>query len=188
MEKRSYVEVVSYGNKMKGAALEKVVVDVIEEDWLKKCVIGGILTLLELPSDEIKEDYLKARQWLEQWFEEFREWNLGWEHKERLAWLNIEGVPHHAWNGANFQKIGTRFGEVIAVDKNISSKWRLDKGRVLVSTKLREGIHKEMILEVNTNSFLIVIREEVGVWFDVMKTQLKIDRVELSEKEEEVMR
>ncbi|GJZ16269.1 RNA-directed DNA polymerase, eukaryota [Tanacetum coccineum] len=38
--------------------------------------------------------------------------------RERIVWIDIEGVPLHAWSRPTFSKIGSRWGEVIELEDN----------------------------------------------------------------------
>ncbi|KAK9291417.1 hypothetical protein L1049_019364 [Liquidambar formosana] len=110
--------------------------------------LGGLLVLVEFQSEEVMNWYLEQKSWLAQWFSELSKWKPGLQLTDRLVSLSINGVPLHCWTVANFNRIGERFGCVISIDCNTSTKKILDRGRILVSTKFREPISKELLLEV----------------------------------------
>ncbi|KAK9286984.1 hypothetical protein L1049_015392 [Liquidambar formosana] len=170
--------------------IETIQVEEVDNDWVKRCVIGsvihfsylqglqeafsregvfditvrymgGLLVLLEFHLEEIMKSHLKDGTWLAQWVKDIRSWHPNLLVHERLVWLSIVGVPLHAWLEINFMKIGEKFGEVISIDGNTHNRKMLDRGRILVSTKLLEPISKELILEVCNENFLITVREEL---------------------------
>ncbi|KAK9275447.1 hypothetical protein L1049_022713 [Liquidambar formosana] len=129
--------------------------------------LGGLLVLVEFQSEEVMSWYLEQKSWLAQWFSELSKWKPSLQLTDRLVWLNISGVPLHFWTVANFNRIGERFGCVISIDRNTSTKKVLDRGKILVSTKFREPISKELLLEFLEERFLITVKEESGVSFSL---------------------
>ncbi|KAK9288371.1 hypothetical protein L1049_016825 [Liquidambar formosana] len=147
--------------------IETMQIEEVDGDWLKRSVfditvrfMGGLLVLLEFHSEEVMKSHLEDTTWLDQWVKDIRSWHPNLIIHERLVWLSITGVPLHAWVGTNFRKIGERFGAVIFVDSNTHNKTMLDRGRILVSTKLLEPISKDLVLEVCNENFLINVKEE----------------------------
>ncbi|GJZ12724.1 RNA-directed DNA polymerase, eukaryota [Tanacetum coccineum] len=37
--------------------------------------------------------------------------------RNRIVWVDIEGVPIHAWSRATFNKIGSKWGEVMEIEE-----------------------------------------------------------------------
>lgn len=104
-----------------------------------------------------------------------KDWDPEFVIAERLSWLNVEGVPLHAWNDDNFKKIGSCVGRVILIDNNTSQRKVLDGGRLLVSTEL-SNICKTISLKVSSKDYVVSIREMFeGRWSILPISQFNSD-------------
>ncbi|KAK9266419.1 hypothetical protein L1049_012439 [Liquidambar formosana] len=182
--------------KHQNNVLETIQAVEVDDSWLKRCAfgtmhhisclqslqetflregvfyitvrfLGSLTVLLEFQYEESMLCYFE-NNWLSQWLGDIKPWRPNLFAQERLAWLSVVGVPLHAWLGPNFKTISERFGVVISVDSNTGSRKKLDRGRILVSTKFLEPNSKELILEVNGENFHITIKEESGVNFSMI--------------------
>ncbi|GJV08791.1 RNA-directed DNA polymerase, eukaryota [Tanacetum coccineum] len=52
------------------------------------------------------------------WFSQLRTAQSDFVSRERIVWIDIEGVPLHAWSRPTFSKIGSRWGEVLELEDN----------------------------------------------------------------------
>ena len=63
--------------------------------------IRGMWLLLEFQS--VKACYnFRGHEVVRSWFHQFFDWNCDFESKERLVWLDVEGLPIRAWSKTNF--------------------------------------------------------------------------------------
>lgn len=81
--------------------------------------------------------------------------------KERLAWLNVSGVPAHAWKEEVFKGVALMFGSFAFLDECTRNKSRLDIGRVCVTTRVPEIINRVIQVKINEVVFSIRIMEDV---------------------------
>nr|GEX15802.1 hypothetical protein [Tanacetum cinerariifolium] len=52
------------------------------------------------------------------WFSQLRKAHSDFVSREQIVWIDIEGVPLHAWSRPTFSKIGSRWGEVLELEDN----------------------------------------------------------------------
>lgn len=67
--------------------------------------------MIKASSVESLEKLLEERKsTLAVWFREINPWNLALEtiHPERVVWLNIVGIPVHAWHANTFEVVEIR--------------------------------------------------------------------------------
>nr|GEV14774.1 RNA-directed DNA polymerase, eukaryota [Tanacetum cinerariifolium] len=77
---------------------------------------------------------------------------LDFVSRERIVWIDKEGVPLHAWSRPTFTKIGSRWGEVIELEDNKEDCFA--RKCICIKTK-----HEDNILE----KFKIIVRGKVFV-------------------------
>nr|GEX92220.1 RNA-directed DNA polymerase, eukaryota [Tanacetum cinerariifolium] len=105
----------SYANAVNGASL---VVNpgslisaspdlVLDEKYVKLKYLGGLWIILEFEKEEIKKN-LMAHLGVNSWFQTIQEVPLDFVSDERIAWVDIEGVPLNAWTSDTFTKIGKK--------------------------------------------------------------------------------
>ncbi|GKE04646.1 reverse transcriptase domain, reverse transcriptase zinc-binding domain protein [Tanacetum coccineum] len=79
--------------------------------------LGGLWVLFEFYYRDTRDSFLKHEGVLS-WFSLLKPWHDDFVVKDRLIWLELEGVPLLAWNNDTFKKIGSRWGEVLFIDDN----------------------------------------------------------------------
>nr|GEX69510.1 RNA-directed DNA polymerase, eukaryota [Tanacetum cinerariifolium] len=72
--------------------------------------LGGLWVMVELCSAKIKEKFLN-HMGVTSWFNSLSNAQHDFVLKERIVWVNIEGVPLHVWSRATFCKIASKWGE-----------------------------------------------------------------------------
>nr|GEW21300.1 hypothetical protein [Tanacetum cinerariifolium] len=72
--------------------------------------LGGLWVMCELGFPITKEKFLK-HVGVASWFTRLCNAQNDFVSKERVVWVDIEGVPLHAWSRAIFSKIGSKWGE-----------------------------------------------------------------------------
>nr|GEW88245.1 RNA-directed DNA polymerase, eukaryota [Tanacetum cinerariifolium] len=86
--------------------------------------------------------------------------------KERIVWVDIEGVPLHAWSRATFNKIGTKWGEVMELEECKDALFA--RKRICIKTKLEDNILEKFKIIVHGKIFVIRAKE-LFVWSPVFK-------------------
>nr|GEV86284.1 reverse transcriptase domain, reverse transcriptase zinc-binding domain protein [Tanacetum cinerariifolium] len=82
--------------------------------------LGGLWVLFEFNDKNVRDNFLKHEGTLS-WFSSLKPWHDDFMVKDRLIWLEVEGVPLLAWNNETFKKICSNWGEVLFIDDTDSS-------------------------------------------------------------------
>nr|GFB08087.1 hypothetical protein [Tanacetum cinerariifolium] len=113
--------------------------------------LGGLLVLLEFGKQESKKNFMD-HSGVNSWFHLIQDVPLDFVSDERIAWVDIEGVPLQAWSRETFSKIGNKWGELMSIeDTSVAS---FGHKRVSILTK-----YPTSILE----SFKIIVKGKVYV-------------------------
>ncbi|GKC77117.1 RNA-directed DNA polymerase, eukaryota [Tanacetum coccineum] len=79
--------------------------------------LGGLWVMIELPSIKTKTRFMKHAG-VASWFSQLRTAQSDFVSRERIVWIDIKGVPLHAWSRPTFSNIGSRWGEVLELEDN----------------------------------------------------------------------
>ncbi|GJS34700.1 RNA-directed DNA polymerase, eukaryota [Tanacetum coccineum] len=80
---------------------------------------------------------------------------------ERVVWVDIEGVPLHAWSRPTFCKIGSKWGEVMELEENNNDYFA--RKRLCVKTKQTGNILESFKIVIKGKIF-VVRAKELFVW------------------------
>ncbi|GKB17048.1 hypothetical protein Tco_0850971, partial [Tanacetum coccineum] len=101
---------------------------------LTNCVMGEVLQYVGVAS----------------WFQSLGNAQSDFAAKERIVWVDIEGVPLNAWSRSTFQKIGSKWGELVVLEDGYEDLFA--RKRICIMTS-----HTENILE----SFKLIVKGKV---------------------------
>nr|GEX21475.1 RNA-directed DNA polymerase, eukaryota [Tanacetum cinerariifolium] len=125
-------------------------VKVLKHDITPK-YLGGLWVLLEFGKQESKKNFMD-HSGVNSWFHLIQDVPLDFVSDERIAWVDIEGVPLQAWSRETFSKISNKWGELMSIeDTSVAS---FGRKRVSILTK-----YPTSILE----SFKIIVKGKVYV-------------------------
>ncbi|GJR29482.1 RNA-directed DNA polymerase, eukaryota [Tanacetum coccineum] len=110
---------------------------------------GGLWVMIELESAKTKLN-LMNHVGVASWFRSLCNAQSDFVAKERIVWVDIEGVPLHAWSRSTFFKIGSKWGDVLELEDDHDDLFA--HKRLCIKTK-----HEENILE----SFKIIVKGKV---------------------------
>ncbi|GJU62965.1 RNA-directed DNA polymerase, eukaryota [Tanacetum coccineum] len=122
--------------------------------------LGGLWVMIELPSIETKTRFMK-HVGVASWFSQLRTAQSDFVSKERIVWIDIEGVPLHAWSRPTFSKIGSRWGEVLELEDNKDDCFA--RKRICIKTKQEDNILENFKIIVRGKIF-VVRAKELFVW------------------------
>ncbi|GJU29576.1 RNA-directed DNA polymerase, eukaryota, partial [Tanacetum coccineum] len=77
---------------------------------VKLAYLGGLWVMIELASIKSKKSFMK-HVGIASWFNHLCDAQSDFVSRERIVWVDIEGVPLHAWSRSAFLKIGARWGK-----------------------------------------------------------------------------
>nr|GEX56111.1 RNA-directed DNA polymerase, eukaryota, nucleotide-binding alpha-beta plait domain protein [Tanacetum cinerariifolium] len=82
---------------------------------VKLAYLGGLWVMIELESSKTKTKFMQ-HVGVASWFSRLCNAQSDFVSRERIVWVDIEGVPLHAWPLYTFNKIGSRWGEQVNLD------------------------------------------------------------------------
>ncbi|GJY23110.1 RNA-directed DNA polymerase, eukaryota [Tanacetum coccineum] len=121
----------------------------------KVVYLGGMWVMLELPSLSSKDNIMK-HVGVASWFHCLTNAEPEFVSRERIVWVDIEGVPLHVWSCNTFTKIGSKWGEVLELEENKDDFFA--RKRVCIKTKQEDNILEKFKIIVNRKVFVIRAR------------------------------
>nr|GEY51299.1 RNA-directed DNA polymerase, eukaryota, reverse transcriptase zinc-binding domain protein [Tanacetum cinerariifolium] len=88
------------------------------------------------------------------------------QNEERIVWIDIKGVPLHAWSRATFTKKISRWGEVMELEENKVDFFA--RKRIYIKTKTEDNISEKFKVVLRSKVFVIRAKE-LFVWSLVFK-------------------
>ncbi|GJT60751.1 RNA-directed DNA polymerase, eukaryota, nucleotide-binding alpha-beta plait domain protein [Tanacetum coccineum] len=116
---------VSYAKAINGATLKKfssinnLRVLLANEGFsnVKVTYLGGLWVMLDLESS-ISKKKLMEHVGVASWFTSLSNAQADFISRDRIVWIDIEGVPLHVWSRNTFTKIGSKSGEVMDLEES----------------------------------------------------------------------
>jgi hypothetical protein len=130
--------------------------------------MGGNMVLLQCPCEGELEEVMKFNSgWWDQCFSKILPWKPNFVSESREIWIQIYGIPLHAWEEGSFKMVAGRFGVFVDFDEATVAKQRLDVARVKLRTVRRGMIDTVLQLKVQGSSFDVwVVEERCSCWED----------------------
>nr|GEZ56591.1 hypothetical protein [Tanacetum cinerariifolium] len=77
--------------------------------------LGGLSVLLKFGKQESKKNFMD-HSGVNSWLHLIQDVPLDFVSDERIAWVDIEGVPLQAWSRETFSKISNKWGELMSIE------------------------------------------------------------------------
>nr|GEU97839.1 RNA-directed DNA polymerase, eukaryota [Tanacetum cinerariifolium] len=100
------------------------------------------------------------------WFSRLCNAQSDFVSRERIVWVDIEGVPLHAWSRSTFNKIGSRWGEVMELEECNDDFFACK--RICIKTKQEDNI-LEKFKDIIHGKIFVLRAKELFVWSSVLK-------------------
>ncbi|GJR80795.1 RNA-directed DNA polymerase, eukaryota [Tanacetum coccineum] len=84
---------------------------------VKLTYLGGLWVMMESSSLITKEKFLQ-HVGVVSWFNSLSNAQPDFVSKERIVWVDIEGVPLHLWSHSTFTKIDSKWGELLELEES----------------------------------------------------------------------
>ncbi|GKB13172.1 RNA-directed DNA polymerase, eukaryota [Tanacetum coccineum] len=133
--------------------------------------LGGLWVMIELTSVQTKMRFMK-HVGVASWFSQLCKAQPDFVSRERIVWIDIEGVPLHAWSRPTFSKIGSRWGEVIELEDNKEDCFA--RKRICIKTKLEDNILEKFKIIVR-GKFFVIRAKELFVWSPTFNDNKEVD-------------
>ncbi|XP_022032259.1 uncharacterized protein LOC110933337 [Helianthus annuus] len=125
--------------------------------------IGG-LNVLVVFNSAFEADRFRASSAGFGWFVGVEIWKGQAIAFERMAWLNIHGVPLHLASNETYDSVGRVFGKVIHASQRQAEDNILTVDCVCMLTDTVKRIEEEIVIVEKGRRFRIWIEEERGAW------------------------
>ncbi|GKA17721.1 RNA-directed DNA polymerase, eukaryota, partial [Tanacetum coccineum] len=127
---------------------------------VKLAYLGGLWVMIELESFKSKAKFMK-HVGVASWFVRLCNAQSDFVSRERIVWVDIEGVPLHVWSRATFHKIGSKWGEVMELEECLDDCF--GRKRICIKTKQEDNILERFKIIVHGKIF-VVRAKELSVW------------------------
>ncbi|GJY44702.1 reverse transcriptase domain, reverse transcriptase zinc-binding domain protein [Tanacetum coccineum] len=118
--------------------------------------LGGLWLLFEFNMLDAKNKFLNHKG-IAAWFSSLKAWHDDFVVEERLIWLEIEGVPLHAWTHETFNQICRKWGEMLFMDDSDGCN-RLSK-RLCIKSSHAFLVYATIMVSVKDVIYAILVRE-----------------------------
>ncbi|GKD42065.1 hypothetical protein Tco_1266710, partial [Tanacetum coccineum] len=127
--------------------------------------LGGLWVMIELESIKSKEKFLQHAG-VASWFNSLGNAQADFVSRERIVWVDIEGVPIHAWSRATFDKIGSKWGDVMEIEESKDELFA--RKRICIKTKQEDNILEKFKIIIKGRIFVIRAKE-LFMWSPTFK-------------------
>jgi hypothetical protein len=128
---------------------------------VKATQMGGNMVLLQSPCEGELAEVMRCNEaWWDFCFSKVLPWSPLMVSESRETWIQIFGIPLHAWEEGSFKALAGRFGVFLDFDEATIAKHRLDMARVKLRTVRRSLIDTVVQLLVMGRTFDVWVVEE----------------------------
>lgn len=121
--------------------------------------------MIELDSANTKSKLLQ-HVGVASWFNQIRNAQGDFVSRERVVWVDIEGVTLHAWSYNTFKKIGSKWGEMLDLEESKDALFA--RKRICIKTKQEDNILEKFKITIRGKVF-VVRAKELFAWTPVFK-------------------
>nr|GEX91417.1 hypothetical protein [Tanacetum cinerariifolium] len=104
---------------------------------IKSSYLGGFWVLFEFDSFQSCKKF-QSHDEINSWFSCLQQWDINFVISNRVVWIDVEGTPLQAWSLPTFNKITSKWGELVYMDdSNVTNKYSMC---LCVKTKIKHLI------------------------------------------------
>ncbi|GJW95160.1 hypothetical protein Tco_0174832, partial [Tanacetum coccineum] len=118
--------------------------------------LGGLWVMIELDSANTKSKLLQ-HVGVASWFNQLCNAQGDFVSRERVVWVDIEGVPLHAWSYNTFKKIGSKWGEMLDLEESKDALFA--RKRICIRTKQEDNILEKFKIIIRGKVFVVRAKE-----------------------------
>ncbi|KAJ0752884.1 putative RNA recognition motif domain, nucleotide-binding alpha-beta plait domain superfamily [Helianthus annuus] len=126
--------------------------------------LGGLSILVSFGNAASADKFLASRDVWNPWFSKLEASKGQSLSLERVAWLNIHGIPLHLLEADVFKQVGVQFGKVLHVPDGIEEDQDLSLVRVGVLAGEAQRINEVVSLNGKNRFFRVWVEEEKEAW------------------------
>jgi hypothetical protein len=128
--------------------------------------MGGELVLISNNSGEELRGLMCKKGWWGGLLLDIKRWTPNLVGSKRVLWINMSGIPLHAWGENTFRALANRYGMFLEVDVGTRSRRRLDMARVKIEASPWDRIDTVIKLVVQGATYSVRLVEEGGCGLD----------------------
>nr|GEX04620.1 RNA-directed DNA polymerase, eukaryota, nucleotide-binding alpha-beta plait domain protein [Tanacetum cinerariifolium] len=132
-------------------------------------VAWGYWILMELDSDLAKSKFLNHIG-VASWFEELKNASNEFICRDRIIWVDIEGIPMKAWTKESFAKIATKWGSMMDIEDSVDVTFA--RKRLCILTKQEFNILEKFKVIIQGKVFMVRAKE-LYAWTLIFKEEPK---------------
>nr|GEZ36690.1 RNA-directed DNA polymerase, eukaryota [Tanacetum cinerariifolium] len=132
---------------------------------VKLSYLGGLWVMIELDSTSTKAKFMQ-HVGVASWFVRLCNAQADFVSRERIVWVDIEGVPLHAWSQSTFKKIGAKWGEVMDLEESKDDMFA--RKHICVNAKQEDNILERFKIIARGKVFVIRAKE-LFMWSPIFK-------------------
>nr|GEW23609.1 RNA-directed DNA polymerase, eukaryota [Tanacetum cinerariifolium] len=118
---------------------------------LNVAYLGGLWVMIELDSANTKSKLLQ-HVGVASWFNQLCNAQGDFVSRERVVWVDIEGVPLHAWSCNTFKKIGSKWEEMLDLEESKDALFA--RKRICIGTKQENNILEKFKIIIHGKVFV----------------------------------
>ncbi|MFS7990273.1 putative RNA recognition motif domain, nucleotide-binding alpha-beta plait domain superfamily [Helianthus anomalus] len=126
--------------------------------------LGGLSVLVSFGDEPSASLFLSSRCVWDPWFSKLEAWAGQTLSLERVAWLNLHGIPLHLLETDVFRQVGEIFGKVLHVPKGFDEDHDLSLVKVGVLAGEAQRISEVVSLNWKGRIFRVWVEEEKEAW------------------------
>ncbi|PWA93439.1 hypothetical protein CTI12_AA070330 [Artemisia annua] len=140
-----------------------------------KCrYVGGLWIWIEF-NNPLSNHLFKQNKEMAWYFTQVRSITKSFTVDEKLVWLEITGLPLHAWTTNAFKKIASVWGEPMFVDEDTNEN--MATGRVCIKTKVSGAISEVCSVVIKDITHQVHVKEFAGWSPDIDVASVVFDKV-----------
>ncbi|KAK9049836.1 hypothetical protein SSX86_031195 [Deinandra increscens subsp. villosa] len=126
--------------------------------------MGGLQVLLTFPDSDAASLFLEYDQIWKDWFSKLERWSGQSPPPERIAWINIRGIPPHLWEAEVFESIGRLFGKIVQPSEADVYDCDISKSGVGILVNSGRRIQDSIVVVWKGKRFLCDVQEINEDW------------------------
>ncbi|KAH1047054.1 hypothetical protein J1N35_037838 [Gossypium stocksii] len=107
-------------------------------------------------------DLLTQVEWsyLKDFFIKIEPWSKKLKINERVALIEVSGVPLHCWNYETFKRVARLWGNLVSLGENLTKVHNFEKIELLISITQSKMVNELVSMEVGDEHFPIRVKEQ----------------------------
>ncbi|GJW50462.1 RNA-directed DNA polymerase, eukaryota [Tanacetum coccineum] len=129
--------------------------------------VGGLWVLIEFQTASARNSFLNHKG-MHNWLSKVIPWSRSFVPRERLIWLDIEGIPLVAWSLDSLKRVAGNWGEVVYLDEEQEDNYY--SARLCVESQFSDFIMKSVEVDVEGKRYEVRVKEVTG-WIPSFKKE-----------------